>query len=196
MPVSFGVDAGLTRVLEGIGRGEPRAAEELLPLVYDELRRLAEARLARERAGISLQPTALVHEAYLRLLGPQGAGGADWNGSRHFFGAAAEAMRRILIDRARARNAEKRGGGAKAASDTWLLELPLSGGEEPADLLDLDDAITALSAESPSHAALVRLRFYGGLTLEQAGRALGLSPGTADRHWAFARAWLYQRLSK
>lgn len=185
----------VTRILKSIHEGDQRAAAELAPLVYEELRRLAEARLAQERSGQTLQATALVHEAYLRLLGPGGADNANWNGRGHFFGAAAEAMRRILIDRARARNAEKRGGGLPAA-DRSLDDLPLSLSDTPADLLDLDAAMTALAAEDPQKAELVRLRFYAGLSLEQAGRVLNLSPATADRHWAYARAWLYARLSK
>lgn len=191
----FAVQGAITRILSAIDRGDQHAAAELVPLVYEELRKLAAARLAQERPGQTLQATALVHEAYLRLLGPEGAGDADWNGRGHFFGAAAEAMRRVLIDRARAKHAEKRGGGIPAA-DLSLDDLPLSLSDTPPDLLDLDAAMTALAAEDPPKAELVRLRFYAGLTLEQAGRVLGLSPATADRHWAYARAWLYARLSK
>lgn len=176
--------------------GDRGAASELLPLLYDELRRLADARLAQEKPGQTLQATALVHEAYLRLLGPGGADRAKWDGRGHFFAAAAEAMRRILIDRARAKQAEKRGGAAGERLDLSLESLPLSLSDVPAELLDLDDAMTALAAEDADKAALVRLRFYAGLTLEQAGRALGISPATADRHWAYARAWLFARLSK
>jgi RNA polymerase sigma factor (TIGR02999 family) len=189
------VHEAITRVLRAIDQGDRHAAAELVPLVYHELRRLAEARLAQERPGQTLQPTALVHEAYLRLLGPDGSPETNWNGRGHFFGAAAEAMRRILIDRARARRAEKRGGG-RPAVDIAPDDLPLSLGDSRADLLDLDAAMTALAEEDPAKAELVRLRFYAGLTLEQAGSVLGLSPATADRHWAYARAWLYSRLSK
>lgn len=173
----------------------PKAAAELLPLIYSELRRLAAARLNNERAGQTLQPTALVHEAYIRLLGTGNVESAQWNSRGHFFGAAAEAMRRILIERARAKQAEKRGGGVPAV-DWSLSDLPLSVGQSPADILDLDEAMTQLAEEDPSKAELVKLRFYAGLTLEQAGQVLGLSPATADRHWAYARAWLYDRLSK
>lgn len=174
---------------------QPQAAAELLPLIYSELRELAAARLNNERAGQTLQPTALVHEAYIRLLGTGAVASAHWNGRGHFFGAAAEAMRRILIDRARAKQVEKRGGGAPTV-DWSHTDLPLSLGETPADILDLDEAMTQLATEDPAKAELVRLRFYAGLTLEQAGQVLGLSPATADRHWAYARAWLYDRLSK
>jgi RNA polymerase sigma factor (TIGR02999 family) len=190
------MDAAVTRVLRAIESGDPDAAAALLPLVYDELRALAKARLAQERPGQTLQPTALVHEAYLRLVGPGGPNDARWNGRPHFFGAAAEAMRRILIDRSRARKAAKRGGGEGPARDLDLDALPLSIDGLTGDLLDLDAAMTALAAEDPAKGELVRLRFYAGLTLEQAGRVLGLSPATADRHWAYARAWLYSRLTK
>jgi RNA polymerase sigma factor (TIGR02999 family) len=174
---------------------DPRAAEDLLPLVYQELRKLAGARMAAEQPGQTLQATALVHEAYLRILGPEGPDGPQWNGRAHFFGAAAEAMRRILIDRARAKRAEKRGGGVRPAIGLSLDAIAVSLDNVPAELLDLDDAMNALAQEEPKKAELVRLRFYAGLTLEQAGRVLGLSPATADRHWVYARAWLFARLS-
>lgn len=189
------VHGEVTRILNAIERGSPRAAAELVPLVYDELRKLAAARLARELPGHTLQPTALVHEAYARLVGPEGVHADGWNGRAHFFGAAAEAMRRILIDRARAKNAEKRGGSRTPAARLSLDDLACSVEDSPADLLDLDDALAALAAEDAPNAELVKLRFYGGLTLEQAGRVLGLSPATADRHWAFAKAWLFDRLN-
>ncbi len=185
----------IPRILSAIDAGDAQAAAQLLPLVYGELRKLADARLARESPGQTLQPTALVHEAYLRLLGPGGVDSARWDSQSQFFAAAAECMRRILIDRARARNSEKRGGGNKASSVS-LDAIPLSLSDVPADLLDLDAAMTALAAEDPQKAELVKLRFYAGLTLEQAARVLGLSPATADRHWAYARAWLHARLSK
>lgn len=186
----------VTRILKAIDSGDPHAAAELLPLVYAELRTLADARLVRERTGHTLQPTALVHEAYLRLLGPEGIDAPKWDSRAHFFSAAAEAMRRILIDHARARNAEKRGGGAARAADINPDDLPLLLGERAPDLLDLDAALSALAAEDPQKAELVKLRFFAGLTLEQAARALGLSAATADRHWAYARAWLFSRLAK
>ena len=190
----------VTRILQAIDAGDPQAAAGLLPLVYDELRRLAEARLGRERPGQTLQATALVHEAYLRLVGG-GEGAAEssqkvregrWDGRGHFFAAAAEAMRRILIDRARARGAAKRGGGFRRLS---LDAAALLADEAPAELLDLDDALRRLEAEDPQKAELVKLRFFAGLTLPQAAAVLGISPTTADRHWAFARAWLYHELS-
>lgn len=182
-------------MLSRANAGDPHAAAELLPLVYEELRKLADARMAQERPGQTLQATALVHEAYLRLLGPDGIDDAIWNGRAHFFGAAAEAMRRILIDRARARGAQKRGGGVRPITGVSLDALALSLDRVPGELLDLDEAMLALAEEDPKKADLVRLRFYAGLTLEQAGRVLGLSPATADRHWAYARAWLLARLS-
>lgn len=182
----------VTRILSAVESGDPRAAAELLPLVYEELRKLADARLAQERAGQTLQATALVHEAYLRLVGPEGEAGRDWDSRGHFFAAAAEAMRRILIDRARARGAVKRGGSAKRlVLDPEMLMLDAV----PAELTDLDEALGRLEVEDPQKAALVKLRFFGGLTLKQAAAALGLPATTADRHWAYARAWLYQALS-
>jgi RNA polymerase sigma factor (TIGR02999 family) len=187
-----GMTTDVTRILSAVESGDPRAAAELLPLVYEELRKLADARLAQERAGQTLQATALVHEAYLRLVGPEGEAGRDWDSRGHFFAAAAEAMRRILIDRARARGAVKRGGSAKRlVLDPEMLMLDAV----PAELTDLDEALGRLEVEDPQKAALVKLRFFGGLTLKQAAAALGLPATTADRHWAYARAWLYQALS-
>jgi RNA polymerase sigma factor (TIGR02999 family) len=182
----------VTQVLSAIDSGDPRAAAELLPLVYDELRKLADARLAQERPGQTLQATALVHEAYLRLVGPDLDGGRGWDSRGHFFAAAAEAMRRILIDRARARGAVKRGGSARRLT---LDPARLSLDSIPSEVADLDEALTRFEAEDPQKAALVKLRFYGGLTLKQAAAALGLPATTADRHWAYARAWLFQALS-
>jgi RNA polymerase sigma factor (TIGR02999 family) len=182
----------VTQILSAIDAGDPRAAGELLPLVYEELRKLADARLARERAGQTLTATALVHEAYMRLVGPDQESGRGWDSRGHFFAAAAEAMRRILIDRARARGAVKRGGAARQLTlnpDLLLLD-PV-----PSEIADLDEALSRLEAEDPQKAALVKLRFFGGLTLKQAAATLGLPPTTADRHWAYARAWLYQALS-
>jgi RNA polymerase sigma factor (TIGR02999 family) len=182
----------VTRILSAIDSGDPQAAAELLPLVYEELRKLADARLAHERPGQTLQATALVHEAYLRLVGPDLDDAKKWESRGHFFAAAAEAMRRILIDRARARGAVKRGGaGRRLTLDPTQLSLD----SVPSEIADLDEALTRLEAEDPQKAALVKLRFYGGLTLEQAGAALSLSSSTADRHWAYARAWLFQALS-
>lgn len=179
----------VTQILSAIEAGDPKAASELLPLVYDELRKLAAARLADERSGNTLQPTALVHEAYLRLVGDGQP--HVWNGRGHFFAAAAEAMRRILINRARDKHRLKRGGyrhridlGAitDAASDSnW-------------DLLELDDALGRLAVTNTQAAELVKLKFFAGLTLREAAAALGLPARSADRLWAFARAWLVDAL--
>lgn len=179
-----------TRLLSAAASGDRRAAEALLPLVYDELRRLAAARMAGERAGHSLQATALVHEAYLRLVGPDGED-RGWDGRAHFFGAAAEAMRRILIDHARARGTAKRGGGARRLT---LDPSSLSVDTAPPELVDLDEALRRFEAVDPDKAMLVKLRVFGGLTLPQAAAAMNISPSTADRHWAYARAWLYNAL--
>ena len=189
---SYRMASNVTQILSAIDSGDPCAAAELLPLVYEELRKLADARLVKERPGQTLQATALVHEAYLRLVGPDHDGARGWDSRGHFFAAAAEAMRRILIDRARARGAVKRGGSARQLAlnpDMLCLE------EVPSEIADLDEALTRFEAEDPQKAALVKLRFYGGLTLKQAAAALGLPPTTAERHWAYARAWLFQALS-
>jgi len=183
----------VTRILSAIEQGDPGAAEQLLPLVYDELRRLAAHRLAGEGPGHTLQPTALVHEAYLKLVGagPQ----RPWNGLTHFFAAAAEAMRRILIDHARRKHRARRGGGMKRVEldDLDVETVAENGGAD--ELLALDEALTRLAASDPSRAELVRLRYFAGLTLEQAAELLGISRATADRHWAFARAWLYDAMT-
>jgi RNA polymerase sigma factor (TIGR02999 family) len=184
-------DETMTRVLGAVVRGEPRAAEELLPLVYDELRRLAAAHLAREAPGQTLNATALVHEAYLRLVGVDPK--KDWDGRRHFFAAAAEAMRRILIEAARRKRTARHGGG--------LNRLPLDEDRaglvapEPDErLLALDAALTRLAAAEPAKAELVRLRVYAGLCQDDAAAAMGLSRATAARYWAYARAWLYDAI--
>jgi RNA polymerase sigma factor (TIGR02999 family) len=183
--------SNVTQILSAIDSGDPQAAAKLLPLVYQELRKLADARLAQERPGQTLPATALVHEAYLRLVGPD-HGDKSWDSRGHFFAAAAEAMRRILIDRARARGAVKRGGAAQLLTlDPTLLSLDSVSSE----IVDLDEALTRFEAEDPEKAALVKLRFFGGLTLKQAAGALGLAPTTADRHWAYARAWLFRALA-
>jgi RNA polymerase sigma factor (TIGR02999 family) len=172
-------------------QGDPRAAERLLPLVYNQLRSLASRRLGREAPGQSLQATALVHEAYLRLVG--GDPGRLWDGRGHFFAAAAEAMRRILVDRARNRRRLKRGG----ERDRVNLDLGSVPIDSPGDdLIDLDEALTDLGREDPLCARLVSLRFFVGLSQSEAALALGLARRTADRHWAYARAWLYERLSQ
>jgi RNA polymerase sigma factor (TIGR02999 family) len=182
--------SAVTRILDAAAAGDPAAAAELLPLVYDELRRLAAARLAAEKPGQTLQATALVHEAYLRLVGAADPG---WGGRGHFFAAAAEAMRRILVDNARRKHAAKRGG---ARTRTDLRDVAAATDLPPGDLLDLDAALTAFEAEEPEKAALVRLRFFGGLPEAEAAACLGLSRATASRHWAYARAWLLDRLGE
>jgi RNA polymerase sigma factor (TIGR02999 family) len=171
--------------------GDPQVAEMLLPLVYDELRSLASRRLERETPGQTLQATALVHEAYMRLVGCDP--GRRWDGRGHFFAAAAEAMRRILVDRARDRRRLKRGGG-RGRVDLDLGSVPLDAPGD--DLIDLDEALTELGREDPLCARVVALRFFAGLTQAEAAEALGLARRTADRHWAYARAWLYERLRR
>jgi RNA polymerase sigma factor (TIGR02999 family) len=178
------------RILSAIEHGDPTAAERLLPLVYDELRRLAGQMLDGEAPGQTLQATALVHEAYLRLVG--GDPEKPWDGRRHFFAAAAEAMRRVLIDRARNRRRQKRGGEHRRVRidlDALLVDPPDD------DLLALDEALEALAREDPAGAELVRLRAFAGLTLGEAAEVLGLPRRTADRYWAYARAWLCDALS-
>jgi len=183
----------LTHILRRINDGDADAAARLMPLVYDELRSLAADRLAREAPGQTLQATALVHEAYLRLIGSDGERADDrWDGRGHFFAAAAEAMRRIVIDNARRRKRLKRGGGLERVH-LELADLPANGA--PDDLLALDEALTALAAAHPGKARLVGLRFFAGLTIEQAAEVMGIATSTADRHWAYARAWLYRRIS-
>jgi RNA polymerase sigma factor (TIGR02999 family) len=179
----------VTRVLAAVERGDPQAAEHLLPLIYDELRKLAAARLAAERPGQTLQPTALVHEAYLRLVGGDPAGG--WDGRGHFFAAAAEAMRRILIEQARRKGRAKRGGGRKRIDldDADLFSLAA-----PDELLLIDEAIAELAQEDARAAQLVRLRYFAGLSVEEAADLSGLSRSTAYEHWSYARAWLHCRL--
>jgi RNA polymerase sigma factor (TIGR02999 family) len=174
--------------------GETAAAEELLPLVYDELRRLAAHQLAREKAGQTLQPTALVHEAYARLLGSGAAaacGEQRWDGPGHFFAAAAEAMRRILIDRARKKRSAKRGGGRKKLE---IDAVDLATQATPDQLLAVDEALSKLAREDPAAARLVELRYFAGLSVEEAGKVLGMSTATAYRHWKYARAWLHTEL--
>ena len=162
-----------------------------MPLVYEELRRLARQKMGQERAGHTLQATALVHEAYLRLV--DGNTVKSWEGRWHFFGAAAEAMRRILVDQARRRGRVKRGGGA-ARHRIGLEDLELTVNEPPQELLAVDDGLTALAAQHPEKAQLVKLRYFAGLTIEEAAEATGISVATANRHWAYARAWLFRYL--
>jgi RNA polymerase sigma factor (TIGR02999 family) len=183
----------VTQILQALAQGDPAAADHLLPLVYDELRKLAAHRLAHQAPGQTLQPTALVHEAYLRLVASTRPGGEDdtsWDSRGHFFAAAAEAMRHILVDNARRKHAVKRGGGARRVP----LEEFHRVAESPEDLLDLDDALTRFAAEHPDKARLIQLRFFAGLTTPEAAAALGISIATAERWWTFARTWLYSEL--
>jgi RNA polymerase sigma factor (TIGR02999 family) len=184
----------VTRILSAIQEGDPRAAEQLLPLVYEELRRLAAQRLVREKPGQTLQGTALVHEAYLRLVG--GDSPARWDGRGHFFAAAAEAMRRILIDQARRKKSDKAGGHLRRVNlDDDLLKAPRDD-QDPDQLLALDDALRQLEIEDPLKARLVKLRYFAALPLPEAAAALGISLSTAKRHWVYARSWLYGRIQE
>src|SRR5262245_4688980 len=178
----------VTRILSQIEQGDPRAAEELLPLVYHELRKLASAKLLHERPGQTLQPTALVHEAYVRLVDGQAI--SHWNSRGHFFGAAAEAMRRILIEQARGKASLKRGGDLERV-DLAAVEIAVAA----PDVLELDQALAKLAIKHPEKAELVKLRYFAGLTGDEAAAVLGIAPATADRYWTFARAWLVQELS-
>jgi len=185
--------ADLTYVLSQIEQGDPHAVAQLLPLVYDELRKLAAARLRHEKPGQTLQATALVHEAYLRLIG--GGEQPHWNGRGHFFAAAAEAMRRILVDQARKKTRIKRGGDRKRIElDDSELAMADSAPAET-DILALDEALTRLAQQHPEKARLVQLRYFAGLTVDQAAEVLGISPATADRQWAYARVWLLREMS-
>ena len=179
----------VTRILESIERGETQAADKLLPLVYDELRNLAALKMAQEAPGQTLQPTALVHEAWLRLGGDHQP---DWQGRAHFFAAAAEAMRRILIENAR-RKARQKHGGEWERIDLENVELAVE--SDPITLCGIDEALSKFAQHHPQKAELVKLRFFVGLPLPEAAKALGLSLATAKRHWAFARAWLYSELA-
>jgi RNA polymerase sigma factor (TIGR02999 family) len=180
----------VTRILNAIERGDAKATDELLPLVYDELRQLAAQKLSREKPGQTLQPTALVHEAYLRLVGmaPQ-----DWGCRTHFFAAAAEAMRRILIENARRKRRLKRGGDQRKVD---LDEEVLAIEELADDVIALDEALVKLAENEPALADLVKLRYFAGLTIEQTADALGISPRTANRQWAYARAWLFGEITR
>jgi RNA polymerase sigma factor (TIGR02999 family) len=181
----------VTHILAAIERGDPGADERLLPLVYDELRKLAARKLAQEKPGQTLQATALVHEAYLRLVDAEEAGA--WNSRGHFFAAAAEAMRRILVNRARDKRRLKRGGGRERVE---LEDVAIADEAGAPDILALDEALEKLSREEPACAELVKLRYFAGLTQEEAAQALGVSRRTANRYWAFARAWLRQALGE
>jgi RNA polymerase sigma factor (TIGR02999 family) len=184
--------AEVTRILDALAQGEPKAAHELLPLIYAELRRLAARKLACQANGQTLQPTALVHEAYLRLVG--GGDGPHWDNRGHFYAAAAEAMRRILLDRARDKQRLKRGGGRRRQNLDVNAVVDF---DAPADdLLDLDEALTRLAAVDAEAAALVKLRLFAGLTVDEAARALGVSRRSAERDWTFARTWLFGQLAR
>jgi RNA polymerase sigma factor (TIGR02999 family) len=180
----------VTRILSAIEQGYPQAAEQLLPLVYYELRRLAAEKLAQEKPGQTLQATALVHEAYLRLVNVEEA--QHWNSRGHFFAAAAEAMRRILVDEARRKRRPKHGGDRRRIE----LDEGLPGANPREDLLALDDALNRFSEQEPAKAELVKLRYFAGLSLEEAAACLGISPATAKRYWTVARAWLFAALSE
>ena len=179
----------VTRILSAIERGDPRAAEQLLPLVYGELRKLAAHNLAQEKPGQTLQATALVHEAYLRLVDVERA--QHWNSRGHFFAAAAEAMRRILVENARRKQCKKQGGD-RARLD--LDQLAAATSERLDDVLDIDAALAGLANADPQAAELVKLRYFAGLTIPQAAAALGVSPRSADTLWAYARAWMLRFL--
>jgi RNA polymerase sigma factor (TIGR02999 family) len=177
----------ITQILSAVGRDDPEAAAKLLPLVYEELRSLAHHRMRNEPAGLTLQPTALVHEAYLRLVSGEEV---RWENRGHFFAAAAEAMRRILIERARKRRRIKHGGGRKVLS---LDEAPPIGPEEEdGDILALDAALRRLEERDEVRSRIVKLRYFAGLTIDQTAEVMGLSPATVSRHWTYARAWLCQ----
>ena len=180
----------VTRILGALEQGDPKASEELLPLIYDELRRLAAVKMADQPPGHTLQPTALVHEAYLRLVGSEKQ---KWQNRRHFFAAAAEAMRHILVDSARKKARLKRGGDWQRLD---LDDVEVAADADPDSLLAVHEALEEFFREDPEKAELVKLRFFGGLSLPQAAQAMGLSLATAKRHWTFARAWLYRHISK
>jgi RNA polymerase sigma factor (TIGR02999 family) len=192
LPLRYHWDmSDVTQLLQAIGQGDPRASAELLPIVYDELRKLAAAKLAQVKPGQTLQATALVHEAYLRLLGPEDSN-QSWNSRGHFFGAAAEAMRRILVEKARHKGRLKHGGERQRVeldSACAVLEPP------SLDLLALDEALSKLAADEPVKAELVKFRFFAGLTMPEAAAALGISLATAERYWTFARSWLYAEMT-
>jgi RNA polymerase sigma factor (TIGR02999 family) len=183
-------NSNITQILQQIESGDPSAAAELLPLVYDELRKLAAAKLAHEKPGQTLQATALVHEAYLRLVGDSRQP-ESWDSRGHFFAAAAEAMRRILIDGARAKGRQKRQGDRRRF-DIDAIDVAVQA--SPDQLLAIGDALDKLEREDPAVFELVKLRYFAGLNVEQAAAALGISPATAYRHWNYARAWLYEEL--
>jgi RNA polymerase sigma factor (TIGR02999 family) len=181
----------ITRLLQAWGDGDPAAFDQVMPLVYDELHRIAARYLAGERAPVSYQATALVNELCVRLLG---WGGIHWKNRAHFFGVSAQMMRRVLVDIARKRRAERRGGPNPQQVRLDEVDVPVS--EPDRDLLAIDDALEALAVEDPRKARVVELRFFGGLSVDEAAEALGISPRTVDKEWAFARAWLYRLLKE
>ena len=180
----------VTRILNAIGGGDSKAAQDLLPLVYEELRKLAAHKMASEAPGQTLQPTALVHEAWLRLVGTENP---QFEGRGHFFAAAAEAMRRILIDRARQKLSLKRGAGAARLN---LEDLEVASAADDDTLLAVDEALTKLAREDPDSAEFIKLRFFAGMTNDEAAQALGIPERTARRHWSFARAWLFREIQR
>jgi len=179
----------VTRILTAIEQGDAKSTDELLPVVYNELRRLAAHKMANEPAGHTLQPTALVHEAWLKLSGSS----QKWNHRGHFFAAAAEAMRRILIDRARKRKSQRRGHGLQRLN---LDDVDVAATADDDTLLSLNEALDKFAAEAPGKAELVKLRYFAGLSIPEAAQALGISEATAKRHWAYARAWLFAELKR
>jgi RNA polymerase sigma factor (TIGR02999 family) len=179
----------VTHILSAIEQGDPHAAEELLPLVYDELRKLAAQKMAQEKPGQTLEATALVHEAYMRLVDAERV--QQWDSRGHFFAAAAEAMRRILVDRAREKGREKRGGKLQKVN---IDAIDLATTATADQLVAIDDALTRLAIDDSAAAQIVKLRYFAGMTIEEAGRAIGVSTATAYRHWNYARAWLYSEL--
>ena len=180
----------VTQILDAIVQGDAHAAEELLPLVYEELRKLAAQKMSHEIPGQTLQPTALVHEAWLRLVGKDGQ--AQFKSRGHFFGAAAEAMRRILIENARRKQAQRHGGGQQRVD---IQEVDLAAAADDDELLAINDALEKLAARDQPKAELVKLRYFTGMTIEEAAEIMGISPATAKRHWNYARAWLHQEIS-
>jgi RNA polymerase sigma factor (TIGR02999 family) len=180
----------VTRILDAIGEGDPKAADELLPLVYEELRRLAAHKMSNELPAQTLQPTALVHEAWLRLTGNEKV---KWDGRALFFGAAAEAMRRILIENARRKQALRHGGGQQRLD---IQEVDVAAARHEDELLAVNDALEKFAAQNPQKAELVKLRYFAGLTIPQAADVLNISEPTAKRHWAYARAWLLREIQR
>jgi RNA polymerase sigma factor (TIGR02999 family) len=183
--------ADVTQILNAIEQGDPSAAEQLLPLIYDELRKLAAAKMAQENPGQTLQATGLVHEAYLRLVDAEKA--QHWDSRGHFFGAAAEAMRRILVDQARRKETDRRGGGLKRHA---MEHVEIAAAEPSLDVVALNEALSRFEKIDRLKADLVKLRYFAGLTIPQAAEALGVSSATADRYWAYARAWLHAELKR